>query len=598
MTFKCCVPGCNGNYKNGPRVGLFSFPKDKTLHSKWINAIGGPDFKPKKFSKVCQLHFAEEDLIRVSCQKDSITGQIYSVVLKHARRKEGSIPTLFPAKVDCAPRQLFDEATNTVDSILRAGKLSRDNQLKIKLLGRPTPVLNMEYTEEAEKQDTKRFSKDIYSHHYWICGCPFRNALFCFPCLLFFQTSVDSIWNTVGETDLINLQQSINNHKTSKNHLSACVYLSLLGRRRLYQLNPSEMQEIARHNQTVAQNRQLLSKIINWLKFRATFALETGTHNEKYIFKNDLFKDKIDYNSDLDNLLKSSKSTLFKGSSEDFQNEVLYCMKAVCEEEICTQISEAEFLAIECNETNNIGNECELVLTLRYIYRRKTVERFWCFFNVMDDTATLTSSIQAQLDHILKDNNDKLIAQSYKLSRIPSEQIADVEVKMLEKYPAAHVIHSYTNEMDLLLQSLPRRNGNFRMFFSKLFEFPRFFSKSKNVCDVVERICKAKLTRIPPKSWTCNKKLVHIVFANKEDLSLCLREISNECERVSIVRKAIALRKILNDPDFTFWLSYFDKLNPYIEVLLQHFQSKDTLNDDYKTNLINGSQCYVMYLGV
>ena len=27
----CCVTGCNGNYKSGPKVSLFCFPKDEEL---------------------------------------------------------------------------------------------------------------------------------------------------------------------------------------------------------------------------------------------------------------------------------------------------------------------------------------------------------------------------------------------------------------------------------------------------------------------------------------------------------------------------------------------------------------------------------------
>ena len=52
MPYKCCVPECKGNYKSGPRVAVFSFPKDEDLRQKWIHAIKRKDFFPSKTSKV------------------------------------------------------------------------------------------------------------------------------------------------------------------------------------------------------------------------------------------------------------------------------------------------------------------------------------------------------------------------------------------------------------------------------------------------------------------------------------------------------------------------------------------------------------------
>lgn len=44
MPFKCCVPGCKGNYKIGLKVHVFSFPSNKEVRRKWRNAIPRKDF--------------------------------------------------------------------------------------------------------------------------------------------------------------------------------------------------------------------------------------------------------------------------------------------------------------------------------------------------------------------------------------------------------------------------------------------------------------------------------------------------------------------------------------------------------------------------
>ena len=39
MSYRCVVPNCKGNYKNGPKVHVFSFPKDKELSDVWMRTI-------------------------------------------------------------------------------------------------------------------------------------------------------------------------------------------------------------------------------------------------------------------------------------------------------------------------------------------------------------------------------------------------------------------------------------------------------------------------------------------------------------------------------------------------------------------------------
>lgn len=48
MVFKCSVPFCKGNYAKGPKVSVFSLPKDEDLLNQWIRAI------PRKNSNLNQ----------------------------------------------------------------------------------------------------------------------------------------------------------------------------------------------------------------------------------------------------------------------------------------------------------------------------------------------------------------------------------------------------------------------------------------------------------------------------------------------------------------------------------------------------------------
>ena len=57
MPRTCCVPSCKGNYKSGPKVSTFSFPKEEILKNKWLSAIHRPDFVHAKYTTVSHNKF-------------------------------------------------------------------------------------------------------------------------------------------------------------------------------------------------------------------------------------------------------------------------------------------------------------------------------------------------------------------------------------------------------------------------------------------------------------------------------------------------------------------------------------------------------------
>lgn len=96
-------------------------------------------------------------------------------------------------------------------------KYSYEEKVELKSKGRPLPDITIETTGISRGKTYKRqFNKDIYSKNNWICGCNKKNALFCFPCLLF---AGDKAWTEVGVTDLVHLTEKIKKHDNSKTAL-------------------------------------------------------------------------------------------------------------------------------------------------------------------------------------------------------------------------------------------------------------------------------------------------------------------------------------------------------------------------------------------
>lgn len=96
MPHTCCVPECNGNTKNGPKVHMFSFPNEPAMRQKWISTIPRKDFIPSRNSKVCELHFIKEHIIRSVSREDSKTGIIISAPLTYPKLHADAIPFNFP----------------------------------------------------------------------------------------------------------------------------------------------------------------------------------------------------------------------------------------------------------------------------------------------------------------------------------------------------------------------------------------------------------------------------------------------------------------------------------------------------------------------
>lgn len=63
---------------------------------------------------------------------------------------------------------------------------SVEDKIRIKESGRPTPVQKLEHLcKDAQKERVRKLNPEINKNKEWLCGCDTRDALFCFPCLLF-----------------------------------------------------------------------------------------------------------------------------------------------------------------------------------------------------------------------------------------------------------------------------------------------------------------------------------------------------------------------------------------------------------------------------
>lgn len=224
-------------------------------------------------------------------------------------------------------------------------RLSMDEKLETKETGRPKPELNMECSSKSRgKTYIRKFNVNIYSKYNWICGCDIKHKLFCFTCVLF---GGDVHWTSHGVSDLTHLSEKAKAHENSKQHISNEMRFALLGKVNIQeQLDTAFWQNIAVHNEKVAKNRLVLSKILDAIKFCGMFELGLRGHDERETSKNPgIFLGLINYTAELDKTLKEhlESSTVFKGTSKEIQNDLLDCIFELYRKTVTREIHDSFF---------------------------------------------------------------------------------------------------------------------------------------------------------------------------------------------------------------------------------------------------------------
>ncbi|KAH7974612.1 hypothetical protein HPB49_017448 [Dermacentor silvarum] len=104
---RCCVPNCRGNYDNGPKVRVFSFPKDDR-RAKWERAVRRDDIdiRSVREPKMCELHFKPQYLRRTTTYTHPRNGRTIEAPMGATRLSPDAVPTIFPN----APSYLSDYA--------------------------------------------------------------------------------------------------------------------------------------------------------------------------------------------------------------------------------------------------------------------------------------------------------------------------------------------------------------------------------------------------------------------------------------------------------------------------------------------------------
>ncbi|XP_053159028.1 uncharacterized protein LOC128347858 [Hemicordylus capensis] len=473
---------------------------------------------------------------------------------------------------------------NSVEKLLQAPftRLPLKEKLLIKEMGPDRPLLKLQQaTAERGKFITRRFSTDWYDRKKWLCGCAARNALFCFPCLMF---GGEKAWSRTGYRDLKHLADKSKKHEASRTHMENCVELTVLGRENVaVEMDEGYGVSIRKHNQEVENNRYILSKIIDSIRFCGAFELALRGHDDMEDSSNlAICRGLVDLMASIGSAtdVHLQSATVFKGLSETIQNELLDCMLTVAKDHIKQQLERACVVAIQADDVTDVSTHRQSVLIFRYIDEDGfLVERFYGFTKPEGSSVEhIAKVLLEQLKEVLPEKDrEKLVAQSYDGASVVRGEPGKVQKMICEVFPNAHYIHCYAHQMNLVMQQATSQIKEVRVFFSDLSWFPAFFACSTERNAVLEAVVRRRFPGSSQTRWNFNIQTASLVFEKRLELIECFKEIRAWDFDCSAVREARGFLQMLEeDGEFLYLLSLFHRIMPHVDLLHSQLQNGAT----------------------
>ena len=226
-----------------------------------------------------------------------------------------------------------------------ASRPYNEKEIIVKSL-KPTPLLNI---HSKTKTYQRHFNKEIYGKFEWICGCAHLSKLFCWPCILFSQEV--NIWNKFGFSDLNNLSKARKRHECSRPHICSIVQFKKFGKGPRIEdfLSAQYKANIEMHNNEVAANRYILSKLINAISHLAKQEQPLRGDREYHGSGNrgnyiELLYLLIVSESDIKLKTHLDNATVFSGLSSHIQNDIVFAISKIILDEIKSEIRASKYV--------------------------------------------------------------------------------------------------------------------------------------------------------------------------------------------------------------------------------------------------------------
>ncbi|XP_050064957.1 zinc finger MYM-type protein 1-like [Aphis gossypii] len=386
-------------------------------------------------------------------------------------------------------------------------------------LGKPIPQLCCQSRDKkGGKMYSRAFNPKWYDMHTWLCGSQYKQALYCWPCLLLSMTK--SVWTTTGYADLKNLSRSVKLHESAREHIHCMVGLKHLENNRVTIVDALTEHGYLfkkKYNENVRLNRLFMEHLIDIVLFLGRQELAFRGHNESSSSLNKgNFKELFDMHIircslEIQNHYKAIKN-IFSGLSNTIQNDLITCISDHIKNMVRTEIKECMFYSVQVDDTTDISQKTQCSIILRYMTNKsELVERFLGFYNVSEDRTAegLFNTLNSVLLEL--DMEKKLIGQCYDGASVMAGHVNGLQAKVKEVAPNALFTHCLAHRLNLVLQHGCSANTQCRIFFANMTGISAFFHNSTSRTNVVDAIVGKRIPQFVQTRWASRSKILNLV---------------------------------------------------------------------------------------
>ena len=286
---------------------------------------------------------------------------------------------------------------------------------------------------------------------------------------------------------------------------------------------------------------------------------------------------------------------VFTGVSSDVQNDLTECKDDVTQDEIDKEISDCQFISIQCDETLDISTKEQLCVIVRLDKGCDIVKRFLKFCNV---STGRTAPAREVVKNVLSKYGDslkfKLIMQTYDGAAVMSGHINGLQTLIRHDYPFAFFFHCTAHRLNLVLCQSALNIREVKLFF-----FLRFL----HFVPLVSLVLTGKLISMlmvliflvqEKQGGTTSQELLRLIIEGFDEIKIALTEITNNPQDWSdeTVAKADGLLQSLESFLFCFMLELYSKILQKSSILYDILQ-KRSVHFSYAVGKIHDFKKYL-----
>lgn len=278
-------------------------------------------------------------------------------------------------------------------------------------------------------------------------------------------------------------------------------------------------------------------------------------------------------------------------TSHKIQDDLIDIISNLVRKKIIEEIKQCGIVGIMCDEARCFKEE-QLSLCVRYVKDLEIRERFLRFIECSQErTAESLFNLIVHNLNDLKLDGVEVIAQSYDGAAVMSGQVAGLQTKIREKYPAAIYTHCMSHRLNLVVTDVCNNIQGARNFFNVMqslyvhFSRPSTHKTLKKIQEYMKMTPK-ELGQMSDTRWACRYKTCDAVKTSYNAILEALDlEINEDRDRNSV--EAIGLLASLRQPSFIVYLFAMEEILRIIHILSMKLQEKDATVGN-SISIING----------